>query len=50
MSHVLLAFSVTVEGDELVTQFGSGNTLHGGHIPLNKWSHIAAQLENNQMV
>jgi len=41
---------MTVEGDELVTQIGSGDTLRGGHVPLNQWSHIAVQNQNKKMV
>lgn len=46
----ILALSMTVEGDELVAQLGSGDTLRGGRVPLNKWSHIAVQHQNNKMV
>jgi len=49
-TRCILALSITVEGDELVAQLGSGDTLRGGHVPLNKWSHIAVQHQSNKMV
>ena len=45
-----IALSLTIEGDELVAQFESGDTLRGGHVPLNTWSHVAIQQQSDKMV
>lgn len=43
------SLSVTIEGDELVAQVGTNDTLHGGHVPLNTWAQIAVQQNDNKM-
>lgn len=50
LKHHLIALSVTIEGDELVIDVGTNDTLRGGSVPLNTWAQIAVQYHGNRMV
>ena len=50
MISTFVALSVTIEGDELVAQVGTNDTLRGGHVPLNTWAQIAIQQSGDKTV